>query len=100
MVSDIPKWRKYVLDLTMPDRHQLLEYTAGAVMEALLNDEMIIFDGLVPEAVNALHLCVALRVTCRKLTMTSQWVEGVEVARQACILEGLDPADAMVGLLK
>jgi hypothetical protein len=57
------------------------------------------FSSLTPSACLAVPLCCVLRACSTYQAHIPSWDAGVCVAIQACELEGIDPRDALLGLL-
>jgi hypothetical protein len=63
-----------------------------------MKEESIDLGALVPEQVNAIHLCMVLRATCTNKRMAPGWHEAFKVAISACELEGINLDDALFGM--
>lgn len=100
MVSDMPEWKRSIFDKRVAGTADNLTITVSLMMGATFREEVLSFDGFTANEVNPLRLCVALRMTCTWRDRIPYWQEALEVAKQACILGGIDPNKALSGLLK
>lgn len=100
MTSDMPEWKQSIFDKTAPRTADSLSVTVSLMMDDLFFERPLSFDGFIPDTVNPLRLCVALRLVCRNKDKIPYWDEALAVAEQACLLDGLDPKKALSGLLK
>jgi hypothetical protein len=94
------KWLSRVLDRTLAPNSAELTKTVRPVFELLsqFGSESIDLRHL-PETVNGVHLAAVLRSTADELDGTDAWRQALALAQRALLRDGLDPQDALLGMI-
>ena len=94
-------WKRHVLEIDAPTDVDTLSATARGVLGAVarLGPKSIDLSTFEPDHINGEHLAVVLRATYTWRAETPGWLDAVQVARVALERAGLDPGDALIGLL-
>lgn len=78
-----------------------LTITAETVLDAIgeFGPAIVKLDNLIPDRVQGEHLATVLRTSYSWRSQIYGWNEALEVAKAALINEGIDPADALYGMV-
>jgi hypothetical protein len=95
-------WKKYVSDAKADTDVDTLSETIESVFEILstLGPKAIVLSNFTPNNVNGEHLAAVLRVTAPHRADIPGWSIALRTAMQALEIAGLDPQDALAGLLE
>lgn len=95
------QWGKLVLERNAEVTANALSATVKPLFKALssLGAGAIDLRSLPAERVNGVHLAVVLRATLSQKELTPGWEEALEVARAALRRDGIDEADALIGMI-
>ncbi len=94
-------WRGRILNPALSATQTELTQTAKSVMEALtkFGDEAIDLSTLPKDRVNGKHLAVLLRATWTRKQATKGWADALEAARAALANQGVNPNEALIGMV-
>lgn len=94
-------WRKYVCDVAASADVDALTETAEAVLDSIQAHGPALFNlkGLHAVAVNGEHLATVLRTSFTWRDQVPGWHEALRVAEVALTQAGVDPEDALFGLI-
>lgn len=94
-------WKKNVENVNVEADSEQLSETVSLVFSVLKVEgpEGISFKGLNEHKVNAMHLSTALRCTYSFRDEIENWYEAFEIACHACKNTGIDPQDALYGMI-
>lgn len=95
------RWQRFVLDPSASSDVDALSETVESVFDAMAayGPSFIVLSGLSPATVQGEHLAAVLRTTFVWRSEVPGWNDALTVAAQALAAAGVDPGDALFGLL-
>jgi hypothetical protein len=99
--SSNEQWRRYVFDPAATTSVDALTETVEAALDFLVQygPKAMSLTGLQPNAVQGEHLAALLRASSTWHADIPGWHEAVQVASEAVRIAGIDPADALFGMI-
>lgn len=94
-------WKRHLFDLNAPTDVDALSETVESILEVLSEHGPAAIDltNLSDNGVQGEHLAAILRTTATWDCQTPGWLQALQVAKLALQREGVDPQDALYGLI-